>query len=266
MTWARLDDGFWRNEKVIACSDAALGLHVRAISYCANQLTDGVLTKAALTMLRASPKRVTELVDAGLWDITDDAGQAIHDYLVYNPSRLEVEAELAKKQAAGKAGGLASARARAQAKSKPVPVPSRPDPISTAAATAREAISTSMRAVENLTGSLNKTITDAILAELDGGTSAEWIVAACEEAALANVRNWKYVAAILKRWRVDGFRTDSRSNGVRSQGTRNHRGKPEESGDWVQAIIAEQRRTDAALGRPDRNAPGDAAAVLEQDV
>jgi hypothetical protein len=62
----------------------------------------------------------------GLWTEVPH-GYVIHDFEDWNPSRETVLAEREKKQAAGRAGGLASAQARAgasaQAKSKPVPVP-----------------------------------------------------------------------------------------------------------------------------------------------
>jgi DNA replication protein DnaD len=43
--------------------------------------------------------------------------------------------------------------------------------------------------------------------------SGEWIEAAIKEAVRNNARNWAYVEAILKRWKVDGFQ--SRKNGKR---------------------------------------------------
>lgn len=41
--------------------------------------------------------------------------------------------------------------------------------------------------------------------------SAEWIKAAISEAAAHNVRKWSYVVAILKRWKIDGFKVDDRA-------------------------------------------------------
>lgn len=67
-----------------------------------------------------------------------------------------------------------------------------------------DGVARAMRAFEDLAGSLNKTTSDAILAELDDGTSGDWIVAACAEAATSNVRNWKYVAAVLMHWNKPG--------------------------------------------------------------
>lgn len=47
-------------------------------------------------------------------------------------------------------------------------------------------------------------IRDAILDELKDNTPAEWIVEAIKEASKNNARNWAYVAAILRRWKVEG--------------------------------------------------------------
>lgn len=68
-------------------------------------------------------------------------------------------------------------------------------------------------AIENLTGLLNKTVADAIdeFRADHPAVSEEWIEAACEEAAANNVRSWRYVSAILKRWETDGFKADKRS-------------------------------------------------------
>ena len=74
------------------------------------------------------------LIDAGLWDVVQNDkgridGYVIHDYEDYQPTREQVEADRAKKVAAGQAGGKASAQARAQApaqaesKQNPTPYP-----------------------------------------------------------------------------------------------------------------------------------------------
>lgn len=86
------------------------------------------------------------------------------------------------------------------------PDPSRSvrDPSNTTTTVANAAV---FAAIENLQGSLTSFVTDAVNAELDDGVNPDWIIAACDEAALANVRRWKYVAAILKNWRENGFRS-----------------------------------------------------------
>lgn len=100
MAWARLDDGMFDNPKIAALSDAAQLAHVKAIVYCARNLTDGAvhLRKAKEW---ASPKVIKELVPR-LWEPTSE-GFLIHDYLQYNPSRDQVlrEREAAKQRMRG---------------------------------------------------------------------------------------------------------------------------------------------------------------------
>lgn len=137
MTWARVDDGFWRHEKIAGVSDAALGLHLRALSYCCDQLTDGKLSKPALTMLGAKPSQVRELVMAGIWD----EGPVIHDFLEYNESRVEVldKREKAKLRMRGARSPSTSKEVRANTTGTSGevqstfadPVPTRPDPSQT---------------------------------------------------------------------------------------------------------------------------------------
>lgn len=103
MPWARLDDMLWSNSKIIAMMANekvaldALGLHTLALSYCAGQLTDGVVDISALRRFAPMDKRrVLRLTNClfayQLWDRIDDEKWQIHDYLEYNPSRAEVQA------------------------------------------------------------------------------------------------------------------------------------------------------------------------------
>src|SRR5215471_13935686 len=57
---------------------------------------------------------ITLLCEIGLWHQVPH-GYELHDYLDYNPSKDDVLAERAKKQAAGRAGGKRSVDARRQA-------------------------------------------------------------------------------------------------------------------------------------------------------
>ena len=117
MPWIRFEDNFAEHPKVLAISDAAFRLYVRAIGYCSRHLTDGAVSVAAAQSLaKASTKRLSaELVKARLWTVTDE-GYLIHDYLEYQPSRLDT-LELRRKRAlAGRAGAQARAE---QIRSKP---------------------------------------------------------------------------------------------------------------------------------------------------
>lgn len=98
MAWARLDDSFYDHPKVLTIwhrRPDALGLHMRAIAYCARHETDGHIS--ALAVMALSPlqsdreQQVTALIDAGLW-YEQDGNYLIHDYLDYNLSRNEIAA------------------------------------------------------------------------------------------------------------------------------------------------------------------------------
>lgn len=105
MPWANLDDGYPDHPKVIRLSDAAFRLHTSAVCHCAKYLTDGHVAAVKVPTLvpRYRPRTLTELVDAGLWAREGD-GFAVHDYLDWNRSREQVEAERSRKSAAGRRG------------------------------------------------------------------------------------------------------------------------------------------------------------------
>lgn len=127
MSWVRIDDHFPDHPKIAALGvlgPVAGWLHVAALCYCARYLTDGFIPDGQVTRLaelgpRAKPTDVAaRLVDVGLWDRTQ-GGYVVHDYLEYNPSRVDVLDARAKRQASGRAGGQASAQARGQASATP---------------------------------------------------------------------------------------------------------------------------------------------------
>jgi hypothetical protein len=98
MPWVKLDDRFPSHRKIALLSDRAFRLHISAICWCSENLTDGRITDRELTLvahIRGLKATAKQLEDAGLWDRTDD-GWAIHDFLDYNPSRDQVIAERKK--------------------------------------------------------------------------------------------------------------------------------------------------------------------------
>lgn len=98
MPWVRLDDRFPSHRKVALLSDRAFRLHVSAICWCAENLTDGHIADRELPLvarLRNVKATAKHLEDAGLWD-RSDGGWFIHDYLDYNPSREQVLIERKK--------------------------------------------------------------------------------------------------------------------------------------------------------------------------
>ncbi|MFF7171123.1 hypothetical protein [Streptomyces pseudovenezuelae] len=160
MPWFVVDDNAHSHPKLISAGNAALGLWLRAGSYAAQHLTDGIVPGVIAKMYGSKPQ-IARLVAAGLWH---EHGHTcphpkcaqpapgdyyMHDYLApYNPSRAEVadkrERAAAKKrdhrerqQAAQKGGRPArpgpgdSSRperepSRAQAAAAPIPADWQP--------------------------------------------------------------------------------------------------------------------------------------------
>ncbi len=98
MSWAKLDDQFFAHPKIINLSKDAKLLQLAAITYCAGQLTDGLVTPGAVRMICAQvdveAASIQELLAAGVWDV-DGKNYRVHDYLDYNPSGEQVRAERA---------------------------------------------------------------------------------------------------------------------------------------------------------------------------
>jgi hypothetical protein len=161
MPWAKLDESFPDHPKVASIGDKAFRLHVTAICYCARMLTDGEVPAHILQRIGATKRLTADLEAAGLWEPTSRGSWVIHDFLEYNPSREQVEADRTKRQAAGQAGGKASGQARAQrivertvAESlgtKTNPVPTRTVPVPSNEATAMGAVAPKARGIPPLT-------------------------------------------------------------------------------------------------------------------
>jgi hypothetical protein len=97
MAWVKIDDGFSEHPKVLRAGPLAVALHIAALCYAARQRTDGFIPGAVVSRLvdiRKPAAEVARLVQAGLWESVE-GGYAIHDYLAYNPSREQIDAERA---------------------------------------------------------------------------------------------------------------------------------------------------------------------------
>jgi hypothetical protein len=95
MPWVRLDDRFPSHRKVALLSDRAFRLHVSALCWASENLTEGKILDAELRVIahvRGAKAAAKELEDRKLWDRIDD-GWVIHDFLIYNPDRAQVHAE-----------------------------------------------------------------------------------------------------------------------------------------------------------------------------
>lgn len=90
MAWFKLDDAMWSHPKFLGLSDRAHRLWVRAGAYCAQHLTDGLVTEETLRILGAQRRHCEELWAAGLWERVADGGYRFHDWIDYQPTRQEV--------------------------------------------------------------------------------------------------------------------------------------------------------------------------------
>jgi hypothetical protein len=100
--WVKLDDKFHSNAKVYAVGNEGAGLYARALSYCADHLTDGFVPSAWVQSI-ANDKVAEKLTAARLWRPVD-GGFFIDGYLELNPSKSEQQAKRAAKREAGRRG------------------------------------------------------------------------------------------------------------------------------------------------------------------
>lgn len=96
MGWFRLDDGFGDHPKIIEVGNPGAGLYARCGAWCAKHLTDGYIPEA-MGRSWGHPRTAQALEISGLW-VPVHGGWQMHDYLDYNPSREDAEAD--KKAAA----------------------------------------------------------------------------------------------------------------------------------------------------------------------
>ena len=98
MAWFKIDDGFHASRKLLKIPKrarfAAVGLWTVAGSWCADQLTDGNVPDYMIAEWGAPPAGPPALVDAGLWERTQD-GYLFYNWHEYQPSKQDVDAERA---------------------------------------------------------------------------------------------------------------------------------------------------------------------------
>ena len=87
--WFKVDDSLATHPKVLEAGNAAMGLWVRAGAWCAQQLTDGFVSAAAVSML-GSRDEAEALVAADLWTEVE-GGFEFHQWDERQPSRADAE-------------------------------------------------------------------------------------------------------------------------------------------------------------------------------
>jgi hypothetical protein len=117
MTWARLDDRFYSNRKVMRAwklSRASVGLHTMALAWCCGHELDGHVDEEFVESVLPKDKERAVAVDAlvavGLWH-RNGTGWVINDFLEYNPSAASLR-EKRRKEAERKAQARSGASTR----------------------------------------------------------------------------------------------------------------------------------------------------------
>ena len=99
--FTRLDDHFWAHPKVLNCSDGALALWTRALSWVGFQLTDGFVPHQCLRLLRGRKRDADRLVAVGLWvrgECDGQLGYWFHDFTDWNNAATRGEVEKRRKR------------------------------------------------------------------------------------------------------------------------------------------------------------------------
>lgn len=141
MVWAKVDDRLHSSVKWRTASKGARALWTTALSWCADQETDGHVPAGMLPVLDGTVAEARSLVSAGLWEPVD-GGWRFRNWAEYQPVRADLErrrAEDAERKRKAREAKAAQGIRRESAKSpgghvaesvrSPLyPVPSRPDP------------------------------------------------------------------------------------------------------------------------------------------
>lgn len=181
MTWAKLDDGFFRHPKSRAAGKDGRALFVAGLCWAAAHLTDGHIGTAELGLIAAEAEvrpgaTVRRLVETGLWEACAD-GWRIHDFHDFNPTAQAALDKRRKRAEAGRIGGLksrpppskpeakveANASANAQAKSKQKRTPS---PLMTKELTSSDVLTTERDPADDDDQPIRHALAGAIVATL----------------------------------------------------------------------------------------------------
>lgn len=80
MPWFNVDDGFAFHRKAVMAGNSAIGMWVRAGSWCARELTDGFVPDHMVRTM-GTPAQAKRLVACGLWHRDDErGGYQFHEY------------------------------------------------------------------------------------------------------------------------------------------------------------------------------------------
>jgi len=104
MSWAKLDDSFHSHLKVRGVwyrCQASIGLHAMAITFAADQETDGVIPAWFVAGCFQRPKdleaALDALLDSGMWKRQGE-DFLIHDFLDYHTSKAQKKEDADRKK------------------------------------------------------------------------------------------------------------------------------------------------------------------------
>jgi hypothetical protein len=139
MTWAKLDDQFFRHRRNIALSHKAIALKLACVCFCCGNLTDGKILTAEMPLVlaeaRVTRSTLRELIDNGdLVPLVD--GWQVKDFLQWQRSRTEVIAEREKwaekkRRQRGESPPMSPGDSPGESHGPSQPKPSQPSPAAT---------------------------------------------------------------------------------------------------------------------------------------
>ncbi len=96
MSWVKLDDAFFTDQRAIKAGLDGRGLFLASLCYIARNKDDGHIDAEAVPVIAAlaavDPAVASKLVRLGLWEV-EDGGYYVPHYLDYNPSREQLDKE-----------------------------------------------------------------------------------------------------------------------------------------------------------------------------
>lgn len=237
-TWVKIDDLLNENKKVRGVSLAARWTYIASICRSGNTLSDGEIPKSDLSLVDGNPKIAKELVGAGLWEMRPN-GWYVHDYLVYNRSRAQIEdlrrtnAENGAKRSANRSPNGSAIRSQKHpengsdslpqnarsATSADPKIPNRLNPdvpdqqqqqrkpsdsLSDSLSETDEAVGRLCRIWEQATGTtVTAQVGDSFAARLER-MPEEWVGDGIREMGESGAKSLRYLNAILDRWATEG--------------------------------------------------------------
>lgn len=98
-SYAPLSAHYYKDDAIAAAGEKAELLYVRGLAFCADVLSDGLITDSQLVRfvgvgMRDARARARNLVSVGLWQEVDDGGYLVSGWLGWNRTKSEIEDSL----------------------------------------------------------------------------------------------------------------------------------------------------------------------------